>query len=307
MSSTRPLLELARRQMQIGQTDGAIDNLSAYLGENPQDAHAHALMAMCLHDRRRLTAAEHEARAALALDANDAFAHVACGQVAQAQRKPRAALAHFEAAQALAPEWDVPLRQLAWVYLYWGKPRQAREFVARALALDPDSDNRALAAHIALELGEVAEAERGAREVLRQDPAHGEGLSVLGHALLRQNRLQEARETALWAVRNAPTSRGAIALLLAVKMRQNPLTGWIWRLNAFLASGSSRRTIVSLLGVYLAIRVATLLLEDYGLAPEATMLSYAWLGFCVYSWVAPVLFQRALKRELDDVQLHERF
>jgi len=307
MSSTRPLLELARRQMQIGQMDGAIDNLSAYLGENPQDARAHALMAMCLHDRRRLTAAEHEARAALALDANDAFAHVACGQVAQSQRKPRAALAHFESAQALAPEWDVPLRQIAWVYLYWGKPQQAREFVERALALDPDSDNRALAAHIALDLGEVADAERAAREVLRQDPAHSEALTVLGHALLRQNRIGEARDTALWAVRNAPTSRAAIALMLAVKMRQNPLTGWVWRLNAWLASGSSRRTIVSLLGVYLAIRVATLLLQDFGYAPAATLLSYAWLGFCVYSWVAPVLFQRALQRELEDVRLGAEF
>jgi len=302
------LLERAEQQMHEGQYQEAIDNLVGYLGQAPQDGDAHALLAICLCHRHRLAAALLEAEAALRIDPHAPFAQMANGIVHQARREPRRAEEHFRNALELQPEWDWPPRELGRQCLYWGRREEAREWIERARGLAPDeAENHVLEARWHLQYGEAGKAEAIALDVLSAEPSHVGALVVLGFAQLKQGRTQEALEHALWAVRNAPTERAPLALLVAAKMRRNPFTGLWWRLNTFLSSGSATRSVSLMLGVYLAIRVLTLVLQDLGLPTAADALTYLWLGFCVYTWVAPALFQRALAKELERVQLRPDF
>jgi len=294
--------------MRNGQYQEAIESLAGYLGQAPQDGDAHALLAICLCHRHRLATALLEAEAALSIDPRAPFAQMANGIVRQARREPKRAEEHFRNAMELSPEWDWPARELARQCLYWGRREEAREWLERARALAPDeSENRVLEARWHFQYGEAQTAEAIALEILGAHPANVDALCVLGFAQLKQGRTQEALAHALWAVRNAPTERAPLALLVAVKMRGNLFTGLWWRLNSFLSSGSATRSITLLLGVYLGVRVLTLVLQDMHMPMAADLLSYVWLGFCVYSWVAPILFQRALAKELQRVQLNADF
>ena len=44
-----------------------------------------------------------------------------------------------------------------------------------------------------------------------------------------------------------------------------------------------------------------------GNSPAATLLTVCWLGVVAYTWVAPSLFERMLKKELASVQLKPDF
>jgi hypothetical protein len=37
------------------------------------------------------------------------------------------------------------------------------------------------------------------------------------------------------------------------------------------------------------------------------VLALAWIGFCIYTWVGPALFQKQIKRELEPASLHSKY
>ena len=61
--------------------------------------------------------------------------------------------------------------------------------------------------------------------------------------------------------------------------------------------------IALLVGFYLLYRAADIAMLEHGLDEWAPALSFAWLGFCVYTWFAPGIFMRSVKRELSTVKL----
>ncbi|HJU40120.1 MAG TPA: tetratricopeptide repeat protein [Tahibacter sp.] len=298
------LVEQAQQQMGFGQTDQAIATLTEALGDDPNHARAHALLAVCLRDRNRLSAAALEAGAALAGAPQDPFSHYAAGVVHEARREWKIAEGHYQTAIELAPEADWTRRALGRLYLVWGRPRDAKPWLDAACEADPeDASNLATLAHWHLDTGDAVRAEAIAREALRIDPHEGEALVVLGYAVLRQGRGDEALEHAAWAVQNDPSDRTTLALLVAVKMRRNPVTGLWFRFASFVGGGSGTRMVAMLVGLYLVVRVASMALGDLGYANAAGTLNVVWLAFCVYTWFAPVLFQRALRKELEQVRL----
>jgi hypothetical protein len=59
--------------------------------------------------------------------------------------------------------------------------------------------------------------------------------------------------------------------------------------------------------MFVAYRVATQLLSDTGSAEGAKLVSYLWMGFCIYTWVGPKMFRDAVTKELGKVQLRDDF
>ncbi|MBL8300730.1 MAG: tetratricopeptide repeat protein [Rhodanobacteraceae bacterium] len=307
-SNASSLFALARQQMQQGHIDGAIQSLIGVLSLEVQNAAAHALLALCLVDRKRLAAAEHEARAALAIEPQSALAHLALGKVHYARRRIQAAEASFREAAALDPQSDMPPHALGALYLNQRRMAPAGECINTAIELDPgDPSNFSLLALWHLRNNDPERAAAVAREVLGQSPDEHEALVVLGWAELRLGRVDAAYEHAVWAVRNAPAAEDALELLCAVKARRNPLLGLWFRVSAFIAGGSGTRTILLLVGMFLGVRLVSLLLGDLGYPSAAQFVSGAWLAFCVYSWVAPTIFQRMLRKELEQVRLRPDF
>ena len=125
-----------------GDGSGAVEAMREVLGRDPDDAHAHAILALALVVARRLHAAEHEARLALQLAPDTAIAHRAMGEVCLARRKLAAAQEHLEAARARNPDDPAVPRRLATVHDLAGRGDRVLPLLEEALALDPMTPTR---------------------------------------------------------------------------------------------------------------------------------------------------------------------
>ena len=300
---------LAMDQIGRGQVPEAIDTLAELLGEVPDDADAHALLSLCLVRRKRLHAAKLEAESAIALEPESPLAHVAAGVVSSSRRKYAQAEAHLLEAATLDPSNDWVQRELAHLYVLWQKPARARECAQRALELEPGlPENLVLIGELALDDGDHARAGQLALQTLEENPEHLDAVVLLGRVELHRGDTRDARQHALWALQLDPEDAGARALLSAVKARESLLLGAWWRFQSWVSSGSSSRAVLLLVGLYVLYRAAVILLEGEGAdARYVQALQVVWLAFCVYTWVAPALFLRALRKEMSDVRLKPDF
>ncbi len=294
----------ARRRLACGDAAGAIETLREVLAEHPEEPEPHALLAIALLAARRRHAARVEAEEAIGLGPELPDAHLALGYVRSAFRELPGAREAFQRAAALAPESDAPRLGLGRVEAAAGRRAEARAAFERALELEP-GDPDAL-----VELGELDLAEgrrEGAREralaALSRLPEHEGALALMGNVLLAEGRTEEAREHALMVLREDPGSLRGLHLLCAAKARRSLLLGLWWRWNAFMSSLGDRRSILILVGLFVAQRLAVTGLRDAGLAAAASAVSYAWLAFAVYTWVGPGVFARSLRNELRSVRL----
>jgi len=307
-SEVDKLVERAYTQIRHNHLHGAIESLRQALTLDADDAHAHALLAICLHDQKRLHAAEYESRAALALNPDSGFVHYASAVVAIAQRRFKEAEKHLETALSIDPTDAASLRRLAQLYVLWGRQNEALPLLTKARDIDPgDADNWAALAEYHREMRDFSEADRLVRRALELEPENTDALLTMGHLLLQQGRTEEAREHALLVLHDNASHEGAIVLLAAVKARRSVFLGLWWPFNSFFGAGSLTRRVVLLIGCYLAYRVAILAVADLGYPQAASPINIFWIAFCVYTWVGPVLFERQLRRELEPAKLDSRY
>ena len=286
----------------------AIEALRRVLSLEPEDAEAHGLLALCLVDARRLAAAETEAKLALARAPLLPLAHVAMGQVSFARRDFSRAEESFRTALELEPDRAAHHRRLGELFSATARRAEAEAAFARALELEPeDPDNLVAVGRERLHGGAIDEAERLARAALELSPAHQDALVLMGSVLLRRGDVAGAREHALWAVSADPTDRGALGLLTAIKAKTSWLLGLWWRYNTWCGEVGSRSAVLVLLGAFVLYRLLTQLLSDAGKAGGAQIVSFAWLGICLYTWVGPGMFRREVQKELESVQLRKDF
>lgn len=308
MSRHDHFYRMAERYYANGQVDDAIDMLLQSLGEDPDQSDAHAFLSLCLIKRNRLHAAELEAGRALELEPESPFAHLAAAIAAIARRSLKQAQAHLDSARELQPDSAAIADAYARLYLAWGRDAQALEEARHACELDPDDpDYPALLASLELRRGDRARAEALARDVLRGHPEHVEALCVLGHCELAAGRTDSARDHAAWALQIDPMDGEALTLMAAVKARRSWALGLWWRFQSFISAGSRTRAVVLLIGMFLIYRIALIALPQNGLPQWTGPLSYAWLLFCAYTWIAPSLFWRSVKKELEQVKLRPGF
>jgi tetratricopeptide (TPR) repeat protein len=298
----------ARGQLAMGDLHGAVETLRRVLGQAPDHALAHSLLAAALLRQHRLHAARYEAKIGLELDVESGTAHEILARVYVAERKFVLAAEHIDRAIELAPEEPSHLLAKAMLHELQGKRDDALAALKAALALDPEDPDILIGlADNHLGRGKLDEAERYARAALEIQPDHGEGLVTMGQLLLRRGRVEEARDHAIWALASDPSSRSALVLLASVKARQSLLLGTWWRFSAWLGGMADGRIVLVLLGAYVLQRTGTIYALDHGQPRTAQLVSYAWLAICIYSWMGPGLFRRSLERELGKVQLDERF
>ena len=75
VSDSQRELELAHHKWLVGDTASAIQSLRMVLAQDPEHAYAHALLAGCLLDTRRIHAALHEIELALGLEPDFVVVH----------------------------------------------------------------------------------------------------------------------------------------------------------------------------------------------------------------------------------------
>lgn len=302
------LEQRAHGQLARGDARGAIESLRAALSQAPDDPDLHAVLAIALLACKRRHAARLEAETAVTLAPELAEAHRALGYARMAFRDLPGAGESFARSAALAPDDAAAHLALGRLHAAAGRRAEARAAFERALLLEPgDPDPMVALGELELQAGRKGAARERALAALAELPEHEDALELMGRVLLAEGRAEEAREHALWILRQDATSEGAIRLLCAAKARRSLLLGLWWRWNAFMSSFAEGRTILILVGLYVAQRLATLALRDAGLATAAGGVSYVWLAFALYTWFGPAMFARSLRKELAAVRLRPDF
>ena len=289
---------------ELGQFDGAIEQLKQLLSDDPDLAAAHAWLALCLLRKRRLHPAVVEAGLATTLGPELLLSHVAAAEVSLAKRDFTAAGRHIETLLAEAPESAALHRLKARWLTLTGKRNERLPVLEHALSLGPDDPETlaALSAHFA-DTGQADRARQLADEALRLDPENHGALVAMGTALLLQGDKVGAREHAILALRAEPLAPDALALLTSIKTRSNPLLGAWWHYATWLERVGPTRSVIVLLSAFVLYRLAVIVAQQEGATAIAGGIQIAWLGIVVYSFVGPVLFRKALRRELEDVEL----
>jgi hypothetical protein len=62
-----------------------------------------------------------------------------------------------------------------------------------------------------------------------------------------------------------------------------------------------------LIGVYVVVQFTSTFFRHNGMAGAGGALMFVWLGFCLYTWIGPAIFQRQLRKELEKIRLQPDF
>ena len=106
--------------------------------------------------------------------------------------------------------------------------------------------------------------ERRIEEALSENPADVEAHVVAGFIALARSRIDEAEQHARFALQHDASDRDALRLWTAIKARRNVLLGVWWRWNMFVGLRSERSQIGILIGSFVVVRIAIILLGAYG-------------------------------------------
>jgi len=300
-------LSRAAERLRVGDPAGALEALREGLALAPDHALLHAVLARVLLQLRRRHAAREEAGIAIGLEPTLPAAHLAMGLAHLAFRDLGKAEAALREAVALDPGDDGCHAALGRALLAARRREEAEAAFRQAAALDPsDASHVAAIGEVALARGRRAEARAHARAALELEPESPDALVLMGEVLLADGERAEAREHALSVLRTDATNFEALHLLTAVKAKESLLLGLWWRFNGLLST-FGRGTVLALIGMFVAYRFAVIALQEAGAPGPARVAQLVWLGFAVYTWVAPGLFRRALERELSAVRLSREF
>jgi tetratricopeptide (TPR) repeat protein len=298
----------ARQELEWGAVHRAIESLKRALGVEPDSAEAHAVLSLALLSSKRLHAARHEASIALTLEPEAPGGHFALGRVLIAMRKFGEARKHLDHARDLDPTNSHVVHAIALIEQLAGNHEKRLALLEEALALDPEDETVLCAlGDYHLEARELGKAEQFARAVLEGAPEHVDGLVLMGRIHLLRGAVEDARQHAIWALRSDASDSGALHLLASIKARKSPLLGVWWRMMVWLGSFGDGRAILILLGAFVLQRFGSLYTHQNGMPTANSLISFGWLGLCVYSWVGPALFQRKIQEELQSVELDANF
>lgn len=230
-----------------GDFANALSQFQDLLTKEPENATAHAHLCICLLAMRKPFAAMQEADRALAANPELALAHVARAHVANQLDDLSGAEAAVREALRIDPENTDALLVRCSMALGERDGPAIRAAAEVLLQQEPDSMNAHYFLSRAASLARDGEtAERHAREALRLQPNEARAHEAIGWAFWAQRDLERARDAGLSALAIDPNSQGPQALLSAVEMQLQPLTGWLHRVGMILNQFSLKQTAVYL-------------------------------------------------------------
>jgi tetratricopeptide (TPR) repeat protein len=294
--------------LRTGNLFGAIEVLRRQLSQDPDDATAHALLALVLLDTKRLSAAAAEAGIAMALAPTYPLSLRALAAVRLAQARNDEAAEIAQQYRVIYPE-DPDAWRLAAQVADAQRARAKRvEYLEHALTLDPE-DPRILAdlSYAAWEVRDAVSSRMYAEQAMRAAADASASLLAMGNVLLREGDVKGARAMAVEVLRSDPSNSAAIVLLSGVKARESWVLGLWWRYNAWMLQMGEARGIAILVGAFVVYRFVTQLSTDLGNEGLSGLIELIWLGLCAYTWFGPAWFKRQLDKELGTIHLDESF
>jgi tetratricopeptide (TPR) repeat protein len=275
----------------------AEEQLRQALAAEPDDPHAHALLALCLARREKFEEAATEARQAIQLAPDFDFAHYAHASVLHDRNHLDAAHRAIEEALRLAPEdadyWAL-LSQIRLDQRQWSPALEAAE---RGLQFVPDhvacTNLRAIAL---VKLGRKAEAGATIEAALARDPGNAVTHANQGWTLLEQSQPAKALEHFRESLRLDPTNEWARAGIVEALKARNVIYGamlryflWMSRLPAGVQWG------IILGGYFLNRMLGAAVKSNPNLAPWILPIRIVYLAAALLTWTADPLFNLLLR------------
>ncbi|TCC47364.1 tetratricopeptide repeat protein [Kribbella pittospori] len=284
---TEARLQMAGHWLQIGHPERTLDELQGLWGDAAVDFRAYLFRGAALHALDRNAEAIDVLKDGLALHGPFLPMLQVLGSALRCEGRLPEAEAAFLQGLSLDPNDPDLLIGYARVCLTAGQAQKASALIERAASYAPESAAVSAArAQVAFALGNDRDMHRHSTEALSHDPEdpgaralHGTSSMLTGDSRSGYNSLASAAASQPGdpdlraAARDAKLMNHPLMLPLRPFQRVNPLVVWI-----------------GAVAIIYGLRAA-------GLAPLSFAFAMVWLGFCVYSWVAPPLVRRWINRK----------
>lgn len=258
------------------------------LKEDPQDAEAQAMLALCLSKQKLWKQAIEAAREAVRLNPEELAAHEALAVIFLNANRLEEAEKAIHDGLSLEPEsstfWILQAH-LAVRRSEWPRVLEAAE---RGLANRPDHSGllnmRAMAL---MKLGRVGMAREGLQELLAENPEDPDSLSTMGWAALHAGQHREALEHFQAALRLEPENMFARQGLLESLRSRYPFYGLILKFFLWMSGMSRDAQNAIQTGLYLGqVVLNNLAREHKWLRPWVRPLVFLYAMFAYLTWLA---------------------
>jgi tetratricopeptide (TPR) repeat protein len=292
-----PNLQRALLLYQQSRFELAEPELRQALAADPDDAYAHALLALCLAHREQFDEATQEARQAIHLAPDFAFAHYAMANVLQDRRRYDEAIAAISEALRLEPEdadYCALLSQIRLDQRNWPAGLEAAE---RGLQFDPGHISCTNLRAIALvKLGRKAEAGATIDAALARNPDDAITHANQGWTYLEQSDPRKALEHFREALRLEPTNEWARAGIVEALKARNIVYGLLLRYFLWMAKLPAAAQWGVIIGGYLLNRaLSSAAKANPDLAPWLLPVRILYLVLVLLTWTAEPLFNLLLR------------
>jgi tetratricopeptide (TPR) repeat protein len=289
-------LERGRLLVSQGRWDLAEKELRMAVGESPDSAAAHGLLAIVLSRLKRDEEALGEAQAAVRLGPERPMSHYFLADVLDRMDRLKEAEASIRTAIQLNPEdadYHASLAGILFQQSRWAETLAAAE---EGLKQDPDHVNCLNFRGLALmKLGRREQAGANMAETLARGPENALSHTVQGWNYLESNRPRDAAECFRTALRLSPgldyAKRGMVEALKA----RNPIYRVMLLYFLWMARLSGRARWAVVVGFFIGYQVLKAAADSNpALRPFVLPIIVCYLIFVVLTWVAQPMFNLLL-------------
>jgi Flp pilus assembly protein TadD len=273
-------------------------DLRSMLAEEPMDATAHSLLALCiLNDRERMAEATETAQRAVGLAPDVPLGHYALAVSYLHRNRNEEAEAAIEESLRLDPHDADAFAVLSRSYLGRDRYQQSLDAADQGLAIDPEHIDCGNMRSISLErLGRGAEAVQSASETLRRDPDDPMSHAAYGFTLLNSGRYEEAQVAFREALRLDPHHEMARAGLINALNNRSWIFRLVHRFYVALSRLNSKAAFALIFGAWLLVQVLTRIADGVPiLRPFIFPIVILYVLFVVLTWIANPLFNTFLR------------
>ena len=292
------LLQRARLLFEQHRLEQAAEQLKQLLAQDPDDAEAHALLALCLLDNKdQWHNATREAEQSIHLAPDHPFSHYVLASVLNKRSRTAESLAAIDEALRLDPGQSLFYALRASLLAQLERWSECLEAASLGLQMDPDDTSCANMRSLSLErLGRKNDALQQADNAVSRDPDSGHAHSMRGWALLQKGRVAEAQLAFREALRLEPTNEFARTGMIQALNSNNFLFRIAFKFHSFLGRLGSTYRWAIVLGFWVGMQV----LQSLGnanpiLKPFVTPLLLLYFTFCMLPWIADPLFDAFLR------------
>ncbi len=293
---TSPRLTRVDLLMSQGRFDAAEAELEAVLGESPETAEAHSMLAICLAHRDEDKRALEEAREGVGLAPDDPYSHYVLAVILNDQNDLVGAATAVGDAIDLDPEYPSAHALAGSIHYRRKEWAKALEAAQTGLRCDPEHVGCANLEAMALnQLGRGDEAGEALEQALRRHPENAETHANRGWNLLRKGDTKGALESFREALRLDPELDWARQGIVEALKARNPIYRLVLHYFFLMSRLSGRAQWGILIGGYLLYRV-TLSAAQNGSGAAKFLWPVVWLylAFVFLSWFASPIFDLML-------------